>query len=151
MGREVPPADQQTGFLKRGIRRSAVSLFALVALWGCGHGCPLPLGSEVAGIFLSNDTAADLRVSFFNPDTATYSEESPLKGKTIIILLKYEEPRYHPTPVENFVNGLRLKTTSGCVATLDQGGVVKSAERDKERRQWIIHVSPALLAQAGCR
>jgi hypothetical protein len=137
--------------LRPAVRLPVAALLAVVAACSCGAGCPFPRDTRVALVMVRNDTGADLQLSLLLRGHSAFTEEGTIKAKDSLLLDKYEEPVLHPTPIEDFVSGLRVKTPSGCLVTLDQAAVIKATERDKTHRWWIIHLSPELVRSAGCR
>jgi hypothetical protein len=141
--------DEQTVVLSK--RRSPV--FALwtvaVATLLSASGCVF---TKVAIITVRNETPTTVEV---HPHLRGHADldEPPvaLKPQQEEVMVKYEESRFSPEPVSDYVLGLRLVAPNACVAALDGGAVVRAAERSETHRRWTIRVTPQVLETATCK
>jgi hypothetical protein len=125
-----------------------VATISLWCMWTICIGCH-PL-TEVALISVRNESSAPVHVCARVHGSERYQDTVDLAPNEERALVQYEEGRFRVDPVERRVLGLELVTSSGCVARLEDGALVRASSRASDSRHWTIHVEQTTLGSARC-
>ena len=99
----------------------------------------------------SNETQVDLRVfAGMRGQDGFETESTTVHPGEERVLIKYEEPLWSVTPVDQFIHRLRVITPGDCTVTMDRATVQRAASREKSRRWWSIHMTRESLESRGC-